>query len=185
VGARAVGGGHWLGTADYAGSVVLRGAELRRADVRAGQEALAEALAAAHEATGVVGEFSYSISHTGGRGAALVGPLDDLLGIDLVPLARVSARHAFAILSPEEWQAIGRYGAALQPALAWALKEAAAKATSMPARWFPDGLRIEWSASGRLVVTVAANPKVTFDADWRVDGQLLCTWVVRRRTHAN
>ncbi len=126
---------------------------------------------------------AYSISHTGGRGAAIVGRPDDCLGIDLVRLARVSARHAFAILSAGEWGALGPYDAALRPALVWALKEAAAKATGAPARWFPDGLRIQRSESGRLEVSVVADPTLTFDVDWRVDGPLLCTWVVRRCTN--
>jgi phosphopantetheinyl transferase len=130
-------------------------------------------------------EHAYSISHTGGRGAAIVGGPDDCLGIDLVRLARVSARHAFAILSAGEWGALGPYDAALRPALAWALKEAAAKATGAPGRWFPDGMRIQRSESSRLEVAVDAGPTLIFDADWRVDGPLLCTWVVRRRTKAD
>jgi hypothetical protein len=185
VGASPVAGGRWLGTANYAGSDVLRGAALRRTDVRAGRAALAVALAAARERTDELGGYAYSISHTGGRGAAVVGPLGDCLGIDLVPLTRVAPRHAVAILSKGEWEALGQYDAALRPALAWALKEAAAKATGAPARWFPDGLRIERSDSSHLAVSLTADPTLMFDADWRVDGQLLCAWVVRRHTRAN
>jgi hypothetical protein len=184
VDARAVAGGRWLATADYCGSDILRGAALRRADVGAGRAALAAALAAARGASGVMGEYTYSISHTEARGAAVVGPRDDWLGIDLVPLARVSARHAFAIVSAREWRQLGCHDAALRPALAWSLKEAAAKATAAPARWFPDGLRIQRTDSGRLAVTLVVDPGVIFDADWCVDGLFLCTWVFRRRAHA-
>ncbi len=183
MGARAVADGRWIGTADCTGSDNLRGAALHCADRRAGRTALAAALAAAREATGAMTAHAYSISHTGGRGAAIVGRPDDCLGIDLVRLARVSARHAFAIVSAGEWGALGPYDAALRPALAWALKEAAAKATGAPARWFPDGLRIQRSESGGLEVSVVADPTLTFDVDWRVGGALLCAWVVRRRTN--
>jgi 4'-phosphopantetheinyl transferase EntD len=124
---------------------------------------------------------AYSISHTGGRGAAIVGRPDDCLGIDLVRLARVNARHACAILSAGEWRTLGPYDAALRPALAWALKEAGAKATGAPARWFPDGMRIQRSDAGGLEVSLVADPSLTFDVHWRVDGPLLCAWVVRRR----
>jgi 4'-phosphopantetheinyl transferase superfamily len=178
--AAAVAAGCWIGTADCTGSAELRGAALYHADRCAGRAALAAAHAAAREATGTTTQHAYSISHTGGRGMALVGRSNDRLGIDLVRVARVTARHAQAIVSPEEWRALGSSDVRLRPALAWALKEAAAKATGAPERWFPDGLRILRGGSGRIEVSLVAHPALTFEADWHLDGPLLCAWVIRR-----
>lgn len=108
-----------------------------------------------------------------------MAPEEAELGVDLVPIDRVGERHAAGIVTPAEWAALERY-AAIRPALAWALKEAAAKATGEPLRHFPDLLRIELESCS-LVVRVVAEPEVCFVADWVRYGQLLCAWVRAHR----
>jgi hypothetical protein len=116
--------------------------------------------------------YAVSRSHTQGRGAALVAPTGVRLGVDLVLPDRVSERHATAILCRAEWEALASEGA-LRPALAWGLKEAAAKATGEPARDFPGGVRIERGAVG--IVVRGAGRCLT--AGWLRLGGVLCIWV--------
>jgi hypothetical protein len=118
-----------------------------------------------------------SRSHTLGAGAALVGPAGRRLGVDLVAVARVSERHARTLLGPREWAALEFAGGA-RPALAWALKEAAAKASGDPARCFPDGLLIEHDDGG-LCVRIAETA-VVLRGDWMMLEHLLCAYTLPR-----
>lgn len=120
-------------------------------------------------------DYAVSRAHTEGIGAAVVAPARIRVGVDLVVADRVRARHAAGILTRAEWSALEPY-AAIRPALAWALKEAAAKATGEPLRHFPDGLRIE-VGSGGVVVRVEQVPSVCCVARWVWFGRLLCAWV--------
>jgi hypothetical protein len=114
-----------------------------------------------------------SRSHTGGIAAALAGPAPGRLGVDLVRLDRVGDRHAKAVASARERRLLNRQGTLAAP-LAWALKEAAAKATGDPWRWFPGGLRIAAASEGGLAVRWRGY---TFDAGWRRWRGTLCAWV--------
>jgi hypothetical protein len=105
--------------------------------------------------------------------AAVVAPAGIPVGVDLVEVARVGRRHADAILSGEEWAALAPY-ATVRPALAWALKEAAAKAWGDPSGCFPLGLRITGGAGG-LSVEVLGSGTPGFTAGWGpLDGFPLC-----------
>jgi 4'-phosphopantetheinyl transferase superfamily len=116
-----------------------------------------------------------SRSHTRGVAAAVAAPLGVSVGVDLVPVDRVDERHARAILVDEEWDALAPHAAVRAP-LAWALKEAAAKAAGDPLRRFPHGLRIALDDHGLTVTTVELGV-MTFTAGWRSFGGLLCTWL--------
>jgi phosphopantetheinyl transferase (holo-ACP synthase) len=116
-----------------------------------------------------------SRSHTRGVGAAVAAPAGVRVGVDLVEVDRVNRRHAEAILSGEEWEALAPY-AEVRPALAWALKEAAAKASGDPLQCFPQGLRIAVGTCGLTLATVERG-EMEFAAAWgRFDG-FLYTWV--------
>jgi len=108
-----------------------------------------------------------------------VGPSGVRLGVDLVSINRVGERHAASILCPAEWAAL-ESESAIRPALAWAIKEAAAKATGDPHRCFPDGLMIEREPGG--IVVWAAECR--FLVGWRRFGSLLCVWVREDGTKA-
>ena len=137
------------------------------------QRAAASAERVARRASGLgVTDCTISRSHTQGVGAAAVGPSGVRLGVDLVSIHRVGERHAASILCPAEWAAL-ESESAIRPALAWAIKEAAAKATRNPHRWFPDGLMIE-RGPGAIVVWAA---ECRFLVDWIRFGSLLCVWV--------
>lgn len=123
-------------------------------------------------------DYAVSRSHTEGIGAAVVAPARIRVGVDLVFADRVRERHAAGILTRAEWWALEPY-APIRPALAWALKEAAAKATGEPLRDFPDGLRIE-VGSGGVVVRIEQVPRACCVARWVCLGSLLCVWVRQR-----
>ena len=116
-----------------------------------------------------------SRSHTGGMGAALVAPAGVMVGVDLVATDRVTPRHAGVVLSGREWEALARYGS-LRPALGWAVKEAAAKATGDPLSCFPLGLEIG-QRQGRLTVRQLGRGGPEFGLGWGLFGQFLCAWV--------
>jgi len=170
---RQVGDGLWLG---IAGPVCSGGmpAGLRLAADRAGADR-AEALAVA-AARRPRFACAVSRSHTRGVGAALVGPVSARLGVDLVALGRVGDRHAAEVVGELEWEALAGRGPD-RAALAWALKEAAAKATGDPSRWFPGGLRIVASGAG-LEVQRADGSGPAFAAAWMQCGDYLCTWAM-------
>jgi phosphopantetheinyl transferase (holo-ACP synthase) len=92
--------------------------------------------------------------------------------VDLVVIDRVGTRHADALLDEAERCVLERYGK-LRPALAWALKEAGAKASGDPMRRFPDGLGIEMSGVG-LIVRAGG---MSLAARWEMFGEFLCGWV--------
>jgi len=167
--ARQVGAEIWLGLAGT--QSVARPAVSMRCLVD--RRASAEAERAVVSAARLVGVgYSVSRSHSMGLGAAAVSPAGLRVGVDLVWLPRVTRRHSTAILSPAEQEALRSEGT-VRPALAWALKEAAAKAVGGPQLLFPHGLRIERSRQG-IGVRVAGR---WFDADWLRIGAALCAWV--------
>jgi len=116
-----------------------------------------------------------SRSHTRGVAAAVAAPVGIRVGVDLVAVDRVRRRHAEAILSGEEWEALAPY-AMVRPALAWALKEAAAKAAGDPLRCFPHRLRIEAGPRG-LTLTAAESVALEFAAGWGLFDRFLYAWV--------
>ena len=152
----------------------LRGRSLRVADRAAARRAWRLAL----QASGLSpGNATGSRAHTEGAGAALVGPRETVLGVDLVSPLRVTLRHARAILDPPEWEALP-VPFAFRAALGWGLKEAAAKALGNPVRHFPAGLTITGTAN-RLEVTARNAPHSRMAGHWKEIGSLLCVWVIR------
>ena len=108
----------------------------------------------------------------GGRSAGGVGLSP---GRRHVAVDRVAPRDAEAILSGEEWNALAPF-ADVRPALAWALKEAAAKAVGDPLGCFLHGLRIAVDARG-LSLTAIEFGALECAAGWgRFDG-FLYAWV--------
>ncbi len=165
--------GIWLGMFQPERLVCPRGHARRLADRAAAARALTAGLKASSLRASLA---AFSLSHTEGVGAALVGPRSLGLGVDVVRVQRVSRRHAWAILIPSEWQAL-RGCPRIRPALAWALKEAAAKATGEPALHFPSALRIVRSTGDRLEVRVLCTPPLVFHGGWEGRGLFLYAWV--------
>lgn len=142
----------------------------------ADREAADRAVAAVIEASGLARDAcATSRSHTHGLAAAVAAPAGVAVGVDLVEVARVTRRHADAILSAEEWDALEPYAAA-RPAIGWALKEAGAKACGEPWHCFPLGLRII-AGSGGLTVEVLGSGKVPFMAGCGLFNDFLYAWV--------
>ena len=166
---RRVGADLWLGFADAEpGWPLLAGSRLvidRHASRRAERVAVAASGLAA-------GGYAASRSHTQGMGAAAVVPAGVRVGVDVVLIKRVSERHAAAILSGAEWEALAPVGA-LRPALAWGLKEAAAKGTGAPGQCFPFGVRIAQGPGGLEVRAMG----IRFTAGWMQLGAMLFVWV--------
>ena len=154
-------------------AVRLRGRELRTADRAAASLAWRLAL----HATGLSPDNAAgSRAHTEGAGAALVGPEETVLGVDLVSPSRVTSRHAAAILDQHDWEAL-TVPVAIRGALGWGLKEAAAKALGNPVRYFPAGITITWTAN-RLEVVPRDEPHSRMAGYWNQIGSLLCVWVI-------
>jgi hypothetical protein len=105
---------------------------------------------------------------------AVAAPAGVAVGADLVAVDRVGARHAAAVTVGDEWKVLESY-ASVRPALAWAVKEASAKATGEPLRCFPHGLRIEAGPAGLMVREVGGGRG--FVADWGLFGGFLYAWV--------
>jgi len=170
---RRVADGVWLTVYRSLAIVRLHGPERRQADRAAAERAWNLAAAAAglspQNAAG-------SRAHTEGSGAALVGPAGTKMGVDLVPLRRVTARHAQAMLDVQEWDAMEGLGG-IGAALAWGLKEAAAKAFGDPGRRFPAGLRIAGGTNGFTVATRGESSSCVLGR-WESIGSLLCVWVL-------
>jgi hypothetical protein len=103
-----------------------------------------------------------------------VAPAGRRLGIDLVAVARVGERHARAVLKDEEWVVLA-FAGAVRPALAWALKEAGAKASGDVMRRFPHGIVVGFDTEGLCVGTGGDQPPLR--AGWRVFGDYLCAWI--------
>lgn len=170
---RRVGDDLWLGRADSglrrSAVAPSRRLSLDRAMADRAESAAVRALGRTRAGCAV------SRSHTGGVAAALAAPLPARVGVDVVGLGRISRRHLFAITGWDERQNLAGYGA-MAGAVAWALKEAAAKATGDPVRWFPGGLRIVPVRAG-LGVRWTGGPGRVFPAGWMRWGDLLCAWV--------
>ena len=170
---RRVADGTWVTVYGRPAVARLHGAERRQADREAAERAWNLAAAAAglcpQNAAG-------SRAHTEGSGAALVGPAGTMMGVDLVSMKRVTPRHAQAMLDAQEWDAVEGLGS-ISAALAWGLKEAAAKAFGEPGRRFPAGLRIAGGTNG-LTVATQEEPSSCVVGRWELIGSLLCVWVL-------
>jgi len=160
----------WLGFARClpAGCTTVRGLMWSRDRVAADR-----AVAAVLKASGYRrDDCATSRSHTRGVAVAVVAPAGVRVGVDLVAVDRVDRRHAEAILSRAEWKLLAPY-AAVRPALAWALKEAAAKAAGDPLRCFPHGISI---AAGARELTIESGA-LDFAAEWGLFDRFLYAWV--------
>jgi len=170
---RRVANSTWLTVYRPPAVVRLHGPARRQADRGAAERAWNLAAAAAglspQNAAG-------SRAHTEGSGAALVGPAGTKMGVDLVAVKRVTPRHAQAMLDAQEWDAVEGLGG-IAAALAWGLKEAAAKAFGDPGRRFPAGLRIASGTNGFTVAT-QEEPSSCVLGRWELIGSLLCVWVL-------
>jgi hypothetical protein len=109
-------------------------------------------------------------------GAALVAPREVRVGVDLVLMNRVTRRHSMVVLSDMEWQVLAPY-AAVRPALGWALKEAAAKASGDPLSCFPGGLRIEGRPGALTVRRLCHSTGPEYVGYWVLIRPFLCAWV--------
>lgn len=154
----------------------LLGRSRRRADERAAYRARVAALSS----LGLRAlQASISTSHTEGSAAALVGICDRTFGVDLVRISRVAPKHSRAILTHSDRDAFGTMPRQYRDALAWALKEAAAKTTGAAQRFFPDSVQLMTDPlTRRLCVRLADSLGTTFDANWFALGDLLCATVV-------
>jgi phosphopantetheinyl transferase (holo-ACP synthase) len=167
----------WLG---FARCLAPPGASARGQRWARAREAADRAVAVVLEASGYHRNACVtSRSHTRGFAAAVVAPAGVLVGVDLVPVDRVGSRHAGAILGGEEWEALAPYPT-VRPALAWALKESAAKAMGDPLRRFPHGIRID-AASGGVTLTALESETIEFAAGWGMFDGFLYAWVRGRR----
>jgi len=147
----------------------------RVADRRAGRVAEVAALHAARRARGT---SRISRSHSAGAGAAAVAPTGWSVGVDVMPVGRVTRRHAEAIAADAEIAAAeavaGARGAA---GLVWALKEAAAKSAGLRGL----GAMPEWEICGvgdgwaDLACTVS---RVRALAGWTAVDGFVCAWVI-------
>jgi len=158
----------------------------RVADERAGARARRLALAAYGAAYGAASPRPrVSVSHTEGSAVALVGPPDRMIGVDLAAIARVTERHAGAVLSQEDWTALEAVSPSLRRAMGWALKEAAAKATGAAQHYFPTRVRLVADDTSGLPCAQLADVEHTrFESDWLVIGALLCV-VVRAQARCS
>jgi hypothetical protein len=167
----------WLGFASCPSSPGATNGERRLARDR---EAADRAVAAVLQASRYRRDACVtSRSHTRGVAAAAAAPAGVRIGVDLVAVERVGRRHAETILSREEWEALAPY-AALRPALAWALKESAAKAMGDPLRRFPHGIRID-AGSGGVTLTALESETIEFAAGWGMFDGFLYAWVRENR----
>lgn len=168
---RRIAPGVWLAV-DAAETPPPRGAARGEADRAAARRAWGIALDAAGLAEG---NAAGSRSHTAGSGAAVIGPVGTVLGVDLVVPGRITTRHAGEILDRDEWDALE--GNVSRPALGWGLKEAAAKAFGAPGRRFPTGVGIARGPDG-LEVVDRERPQSRLSGHWEELGSLLCVWVL-------
>jgi hypothetical protein len=168
----------WLG---FARCPPVSGASARGQRWSCDREAADRAVAAVLEASGYRRDAcATSRSHTRGVGAAVAAPSGVRVGVDLVEVDRVGRRHAEAILSGEEWEALAPF-AAVRPALGWALKEAAAKAAGDPLGCFPHGLSIA-AAAGGLTLTAPEFEALELAAGWGLFEGFLYAWVAGDRS---
>jgi phosphopantetheinyl transferase len=142
-----------------------RAAAARRAGLRAAPNRSPDARDA---------QWAMSLSHTRGVGAAVVAPAGHRLGVDRVAVARVGERHARAVLRDQKW-ALLAFASEVRPALAWALKEAAAKASGDGMRCFPHGIVVGCAAEGLCVRTVEGGTPLR--AGWKVLRNHVCAWI--------
>jgi phosphopantetheinyl transferase (holo-ACP synthase) len=164
------------------GATRLTGRVRREADERAAHRARVAALASLGPRAR---QASISISHTEGSAAALAGVGAGMFGIDLVRISRVAPRHSRAILSHSDRYAFAALPPRYRDALAWALKEAAAKATGAAQHFFPDRVQLMANPlTRRIRVRLADSLRLTFDAHWFILGDLLCATVVSARSSA-
>lgn len=167
--------GVWLGRHQPADRCHATGSRRRSADRRGALRALAGALAALPP--GFAEDLAVSLSHSEGVGVALVAACGRRIGVDVVRIARVGERHARAILTTRE-RARLRGDEHFPPAAAWALKEAAAKATGAPASHFPDRLLIRSADPRASVVQVLGPRRRELVGGWSARAGFLCAWLI-------
>ena len=124
------------------------------------------------------GTSRISRSHSAGAGAAAVAPAGWSVGVDVMPVGRVTRRHAGAIAADAEIAAaeaaVGAQGAA---GLVWALKEAAVKAGGLRGL----GAMPEWAIHGAgdgwadLACSVSHGRAL---AGWTAVDGFVCAWVI-------
>jgi len=173
-----VAAGVWLGRHLPAAPGRASGPWRLSADRRGALRALAGALAALPP--GFAEDVAVSLSHSEGVGVALVAACGRRLGVDVVRVARVGERHARAILTTRE-RARLRGDARFPPAAAWALKEAAAKATGAPAWHFPERLLIRSADPRASVVDVLGSQRRQLVGGWSARAGFLCAWLIGPR----
>jgi phosphopantetheinyl transferase (holo-ACP synthase) len=164
-------------------AVVLRDSRLPRLTGRerrvADEAAAAVARGLVHAAAPTAGApNTVSISHTEGSAAALAWPERRMVGVDLIVTRRVTRRHANAILSTEDWSVLASVPPDLRAPVAWALKEATAKATGAAQKFFPNGIHL-FASKGRGSPGTRCQGQ-RFDGDWFVLGLFICATVIAR-----
>jgi 4'-phosphopantetheinyl transferase EntD len=121
-----------------------------------------------------------SISHSAGAGAAIVAPAPWTVGVDIMPLGRVGARHATAILAAEEVDLLRGIPPSLAPTVAWTIKEAAAKASARADSLSLTDFRIRTcSVDGEAVVQVADETGERIAGGWGMECAFVYAWGVR------
>lgn len=147
----------------------------RLADRRASRVAAVVALRLARLAPDTA---CVSRAHSAGAGAAAVAPAGWRVGVDVTPLARVTARHALTVASDAELALVcAVVGATDAAALLWALKEAAVKATGTRGLGaMPSWIIRDVGASHADLADTASNAFVT--AGWLIDSGHACAWVL-------
>jgi phosphopantetheinyl transferase len=120
-----------------------------------------------------------SISHSSGAGAAIVARRPRSVGVDLMPLGRLGARHAAAVLDDAERAALERIDPALVPTVAWTLKEATAKASGRAGELSLSDLRIRTHTTQRTAtVGVGGEPAARFAAGWDITAGFVYAWAL-------
>jgi hypothetical protein len=119
-------------------------------------------------------------SHSAGAGAAAVAPDGWRIGVDVMRLDRVTARHASAVADDGEIATIASaVGARRAPAVIWALKEAAMKATARAGL----GTMRQWvlhrtARDGSTELHYRRSRRGRVEAGWRIDGDFVCAWAI-------
>lgn len=159
----------WL--AAYQGPLGSAPMERRARDQRAARMALAAGLAFAGDRR----DLTWSLSHSNGVGAAIVGAGGRAVGVDVVAVGRVAERHAKAITTRREWRKVRNSG--MPPAAVWGIKEAAAKASGDPVGTFASGIQIVCDTGRPVCVRVSRGKHRIFSGDWIIVAGCLFAWV--------
>ena len=151
----------------------LFGRERSLADEGAAAIARLRALVAALPTNG---PRSISVSQNEGSAAVLACAGHRMIGVDLVMAERVTRTHAHEILSRADWNALASVPRGLRAPVAWALKEATAKATGAAGKHFSSGIHLLANGARRSPGAHWGNH--SFEGDWFVVGQFICATVI-------